>query len=161
MMPSAGMIVQGAPGWVWVLLMALVALGVRRLRTRETPQAVAMIAPVAFLVWSIVGAIGFAGAAPPIFAATALIGGAAIGAASGVLLPDRHATRLPGGRVRQPGSPVPLILYVSVFVVRFACGAWAVIEPDQATMATAIGVAVSSATSARLIVGVLRWRALA
>ncbi len=153
----AGNIAAGAPAWVYVLLVGLIVLGVRRLRTREMPVAVALLPSLAFLLWSLMGVAIFARTAGAVPAASAWAVGAAIGAASGVLLPDRRGLRLPGGRVRQPGSPVPLILYMSVFVVRFACGAWAAIVPASAILATAIGIAVSAAVTTRLIVGVLRW----
>ena len=56
-------IVTGAPTWVYILLVALVVLGVRRLRTREVPVLVALVPSAAFLIWSIVGAHAFAVAA--------------------------------------------------------------------------------------------------
>ena len=54
-------IATGAPTWVYVLLAALVLLGTRRLKTRETPLVVALIPSAAFLIWSLVGASAFAG----------------------------------------------------------------------------------------------------
>jgi hypothetical protein len=84
--------------------------------------------------------------------------GAACGAASGFILPEPRGERLANGRVRQPASWLPLILYLGVFVVRYACGAWAAIVPAQADTATAIGIAVSAAVTTRLLVGVARWR---
>ncbi len=151
-------IATGAPTWVYALLAGLVFLGVRRLRTREVPVAVALLPSIAFLLWSVMGVAAFAhqfGIQP---ALAAWAGGAALGAASGAFLPDPRGQRLPGGRVRQPGSPLPLILYLGVFVVRFACGAWAAVVPAQAVLATAIGIAAGAAVMARLLVGVARWR---
>jgi hypothetical protein len=142
-------IVTGAPGWVYILLVVLVALGVRRLRTREVPVVIALIPTAAFMIWSIVGAYFFAVTAGFLVAAAAWLVGATAGAIT---------ERLPDQRVRQPGSALPLILYLSVFVVRFACGAWAAIKPAQANTATAIGIAVGAAVMARLLVGVARWK---
>lgn len=154
----ASEIASGAPAWVYVLLLALIALGVRRLRTRETPLLVALIPSGAFLIWSLAGAAAFAAHVGVALAAAAWLGGMVIGALSGMVLPERRGERLPNGRVRQPGSWLPLILYLGVFAIRFACGAWAAIVPAQASTATAIGIAVSAAVTGRLLVGVLRWK---
>ncbi len=153
-------IATGAPIWVYILLVALVLLGVRRLRTREVPLAVALVPSVAFFVWSIAGVVAFAAHVGLLPAVVAWLTGALVGAASGVLLPDPRGERLPGGQVRQPGTPVPLILYLGVFVVRFACGAWAAVVPAQTMLATTIGIAVGAAVMARLLIGVARWMPL-
>ncbi|HEX8578351.1 MAG TPA: DUF6622 family protein [Allosphingosinicella sp.] len=153
-------IATGAPGWVYILLAALVALGIRRLKTRETPLLVALIPSAAFLIWSVVGASAFAAHTGVALAVAAWVAGALCGGASGVFLPEPRGERLANGRVRQPGSWLPLILYICVFLVRYACGAWGAIVPAQANMATAIGIAVGAAMTARLVIGVIRWRAV-
>lgn len=153
----ASAIATGAPAWVYVLLIALVALGVRRLKTRDVPILVALIPSAAFLIWSLIGAQSFALRAGPSIAIGAWLSGAAIGAISGFLLPEPRGQRLPGGRVRQPGSPLPLVLYLGVFIVRFACGAWAAIDPVEATVATAAGIAAGALVMARLLIGIVRW----
>lgn len=151
-------IATGAPAWVYLLLVALVVLGVRRLKTRELPVAGALVPTAAFLIWSIVGAHTFAVTAGYAVALAAWLGGAAVGAITGVAMPEARGERLPGRRVLQPGSVLPLILYLGVFVVRFACGAWGAIVPAQAITATAVGVAVGAAVMARLLTGVVRWK---
>ena len=151
-------IATGAPTWVYLLLAGLVALGVRRLRTREVPVVVALIPSAAFLIWSGLGLIGYAarfGVAPALIAGAVGLG---IGVASAWALPEPRAALLPGGRVRQPGSPLPLILYLGVFAIRFACGAWAAIEPARAGLATGLGIVAGLAVTARLVAGVVRWR---
>jgi hypothetical protein len=153
-------IATGAPAWVYLLLVALVILGIRRLKTRETPLIVALIPSGAFLIWSLVGASAFAGRVGLASAAGVWLAGAACGAVSGLVLPEPRGERLENGRVRQPGSWLPLLLYLGVFVIRFACGAWAAIVPERADMAAAIGIGVSAALTARLVVGVTRWRAV-
>ena len=150
---NAGSILGGAPAWVWILLAGLIALGVRRLRTREVPLAVALIPGIAFLVWSILGAMDFARWTGPVPALAALVGGLLIGIASTRVVPEPATARLADGRVRQAGSPLPLILYLAVFVVRFACGAWAAIRPAEAELATAIGITVGAAVTGRLLSG--------
>ena len=153
-----GAVIGGAPTWVYVLLAVLVALGIRRLRTREVPVVVALLPSAAFLIWSLFGARAFAAAAGAEVAVITWATGAAIGAASAFALSEPRGMVLPDGRVRQPGTPVPLILYVTVFVVRFACGAWGAIRPEHAVFATTIGVGVGAAMTGRLVAGVFRWR---
>lgn len=151
-------IATGAPSWVYLLLIALIVLGVRRLKTRDVPLVVALIPSGAFLIWSLVGASAFAGRAGFLFAATSWATGAVGGGVSAIVVPEARGERLPNGRIRQPGSWLPLIMYLGVFVIRFACGAWAAVVPEQAGTATAIGIAVGAAVTMRLIVGIARWR---
>lgn len=152
-------IASGAPAWVYVLLVLLIVLGVRRLRTREVPVAVALIPAVAFLLWSIAGLRAFAGVASLPTALGAWAVGALAGVATALAVPEPRGVRLPGGRVRIPGSPLPLVLYLAVFVARFACGAWAAIVPAQRVPATAVGIAIGAALTARLVIAAARWRA--
>lgn len=154
---NAGAIAGGAPTWVWALLVALVALGVRRLRTREVPIAVALLPSIAFLVWSLAGAVGLARLSGTGTAALAWGGGALLGIASTRFLAEPRGRRLPGGRVLLPGSWQPLALYLVIFAARFACGAWAAIRPAEAVGATAVGVTISAAMTARLVAAVARW----
>ncbi len=51
----AGAVLGGAPAWVYLLLVVLIALGIRRLKVREVPIIVALISVFAFCVWSVVG----------------------------------------------------------------------------------------------------------
>lgn len=149
---------SGVPGWVFILLLVLVALGGRRLRSREVPMAVALIAPTAFLSWSIVGAAAFAQSAGVGAALLVWCGGAAVGAVTTALVAEPRGQRRPGGRLYLPGSRLPLVLYLGVFIVRFACGAWAAMVPAQAALATGVGLGVGAAMTARLVIGVLGWR---
>lgn len=153
----AGAILGGAPAWVYILLVVLIALGLRRLKVREVPIIVALIPVFAFSAWSVVGLASLVtrnGAFPTV---PAWLGGVLLGVISALMLPEARAIRIPGGRVRQPASLSPLILYLTVFVGRFACGAWAAIKPDEAVMANAVGTAVGAAMTARLIMSVVQW----
>jgi hypothetical protein len=151
-------ILSGAPAWVYILLIGLIVLGVRRLKTRTVPVVVALIAPAAFLLWSLFGAANFGSAYGAVLAAAVWLGGAAVGAVTGYILPEPQGQRLPEKRVMLPGSWMPLVTYMTVFTLRFACGAWAAIVPAQAQFAGGFAVFISSMMTARLVVAVLRWR---
>lgn len=90
--------------------------------------------------------------------ATGLAGGASLGVVTTLFLAEPRGERRRHGRVLLPATWLPLILYLAVFVARFACGAWAAIRPDQALVATAVATAISAAMTARLIAAVARWR---
>ena len=150
-------VLAGAPAWVYVLLLILVALGIRRLKTRDIPVVVALIPVVAFSIWSLIGLAGVLsnGLHAPVLG---WIAGLAAGIVGALLVPEARGLRLAGNRLRQPGSWSPLILYLAVFAGRFACGAWAAIVPVQATLAITIGMAIGAAMTGRLIVSVVQWR---
>ena len=151
-------ILNGAPPWVYVLLVGLIVLGVRRLKTRTVPVVVALIAPAAFLLWSLFGAASFGSAYGAVTATAVWLGGAAIGAATGYMLPEPQGQRLTEKRVLLPGSWMPLMTYMTVFILRFACGAWAAIVPAQAQFAGGVAVLISAMMTAQLVAAVMRWR---
>ena len=153
-----GQILGAAPTWVYGLLAVLVVLGVRRLRTREVPIAVALLPALVFLVWSIAGALFFAEAAGTGTAFLAWFGGASLGALSAVAVPEPRGLRVAGQRVSLPGSWLPLVSYMIVFVARFACGTWAAISPGQAHLANGVSIAIGAVMTARLVLAVARWR---
>ena len=88
-----GQIASGAPTLVYALLAGLIFLGVRRLRTREVPVAVALLPSIAFFLWSVIGVSAFAHHVGILSALGAWGIGAALGAASGALLPDHVPIR--------------------------------------------------------------------
>jgi hypothetical protein len=153
-----GAILSGAPAWVYILLLVLVVLGIRRLKVREVPIVIALTPVFAFSAWSVIGVTRFAMDSGAQIAIAAWIGGILFGVISATALPEARALRTGGGRVRQPASWSPLILYLAVFVGRFACGAWAAIKPDEAVTANAIGTAIGAAMTARLVMSVVQWR---
>jgi len=155
---NAGSIAGGAPTWVYVLLAALIALGVRRLKPREVPVVVALIPVVAFATWSIVGVASLATQIGALVAVGAWLGGVGIGSASAILLPEARGRRKAKSRVLLPGTVIPLISYMLVFAGRFACGTWAAIHPADAALANATGTAIGAAMTARLVVSVLQWQ---
>ena len=153
----AGAILGGAPTWVYILLVVLIALGIRRLKVREVPIIVGLMPVFAFSVWSVVGLVRLMMNNDSYPAVAAWLGGLLLGVISALVLPEARATRIVGGRVCQPASWSPLILYLTVFVGRFACAAWAAIKPDDAVTANAIGTAIGAAMTARLIMSVIQW----
>lgn len=150
-------VASGVPVWVYGLLVVLILLGARRIRTRELPIVGALLPVAAFLIWSLYGAAQFAQTVGAAVAIGAWLGGAGLGAVATLVFPEARGERLAGGRVRIRGSWLPLGLYLGVFIIRFAYGVWAAIDPSAAVLATGIGMAVGAAMTARLLIGVARW----
>jgi uncharacterized membrane protein len=111
---------NGAPVWVWPLLVALVALGISRMREREMPVWRLLLLPVILVSVSVLTALfGGLNAA----ALLALSAGMAVGAMVGWwTMRDVEVHRLAGNRVRVRGESVSLMAILAIFASRFAAG---------------------------------------
>ena len=114
-----GTILQHTPVWVFVVLAAVIVLGLQALRPRELPVWRLLAVPAVFIGWGILSLIQRSLTSPALaaewFAAVAL--GAAIGWA---------VTRLAGvtfdpsgGFVHVPGTPLTLVRNLLIFLVRY------------------------------------------
>ena len=129
-------ILSRTPPWVWLMLAALLALGLSQLRTRRVTPAQLLILPAVLLalgLWTM--APGFA--ALPLVGVlwlTALVGAAQLGRR---LQPPRGAVWLASDkRLQLPGSVVPLTIIVAIFALRYAAGVAQALHPDWRTLAT-------------------------
>jgi uncharacterized membrane protein len=111
---------NGAPVWVWPLLVALVALGISRMREREMPVWRLLLLPVILVSVSVLTALfGGLNAA----ALLALTAGMAVGGMVGWwTMRDVEVHRLAGNRVRVRGESVSLMAILAIFASRFAAG---------------------------------------
>ena len=125
--PNIGQVAGAAPIWVWPLLVALIALGVSRMRDREMPVWRLMLLPaalsVSMLVTILVAGLSVSGLA-------ALVTGLSLGLGIGWMsLRAVVATRLSGNRVLVKGEVVSLIAILVIFASRFANGAMSAVVP--------------------------------
>jgi hypothetical protein len=128
-MPNMLVILTHTPWWAWALCALLVARGVPALRTRTVPVVRLLIVPAVFMTWGI-GSLAVRSAGSPVLAAAwfaCAVAGVAIG---------WQTTRLDGvridrvaGRVTLPGSVVPLVRNLSIFLVKYALGVAAALAP--------------------------------
>ncbi len=128
-MPGPIAVLSHTPWWAWALCALLMARGVPALRTRSVPVARLLIVPAAFMAWG-VGSLAMRSAGSPMLAAAwfaCAVAGLAIG---------WQTTRLDGvridrtaGRVTLPGSAVPLVRNLTIFVVKYALGVAAALAP--------------------------------
>jgi len=122
-------IVSGIPWWVLPLLLLLIAIGVRSLKTRFVPLPVALIAPVAFTAWGVVTLLR---AKPDTVPVLSFVIAAMIGVAIAIVTTrDRDVTVDAIRRqVCLPGSYVPLIRNLSIFTAKFVLTFAMTVNPD-------------------------------
>lgn len=140
-------ILRHTPAWVWLLGAALLAYGLLQLRPRRVRPARLLGLPLALMalgLWSM--APGFA--ALPVTAAVWLAALAA-GAAAGLRVtpPAGSAWDTTARQLLLPGSVLPLLLIVSIFVLRYAVGVGSALHPEwrsllplQAALAVVFGL---------------------
>lgn len=117
-------VLRQTPLWVWGLLTAFLALGVSQLRDRSASLARVSLMPVAMTLFSVSGTYSAFGATPHVglaisawlIAAVLAFALVARGRADGAQYdPTRRLYHL-------PGSAVPLLLIVGIFLVKYVVG---------------------------------------
>jgi len=116
-------IVQHTPAWVWALFVALGAFGLSQTRPREVSLARMTILPLVLL------ALSFSGVVSTFAHATIAIVAWAIGVIAAIAL-GRRFVKVPGaswspetGLLHVPGSWLPLVLMIALFMVKYGVGA--------------------------------------
>lgn len=120
---AIGQILRSTPTWVWGLLGGLLALGASQLRGRTASLARVSLMPIAmtiFSVWGTFTALGSSGRLGEAVAVWVL----AAAVAFALLAPGRaNASYDPARRTfTLPGSVVPLLLIVGIFLVKYFVG---------------------------------------
>lgn len=140
------MVVQNTPVWVWGLLFGLTALGLSQLRTRWMGVRRLVVMPLVMTLLSLLGTVS-AFAAQPTLAmallawATGLVFTAWAGSRllPAVLLPVDRGDR----SVQVPGSALPLVLMLSIFLVKYVVGVDLAMTPtlgSQPTYTVVVGL---------------------
>jgi hypothetical protein len=122
-------ILRHTPAWVWLLLAALLALGVSQLRTRRVSRRRLWVLPVVLCSLGVSAtAMSFRPATPALAAwATALAAGVMLGRR---LRPPADACWDTTGRtLLLPGSAGPLLLMIAIFTLRYASGVALALHP--------------------------------
>jgi len=125
-------ILQQTPIWVWSLLAVLIALGLSQTRTRQVSLQRATIVPLVFIAFSLSGVMGSFGRGPA--TVVAWLAGVAFSAVMlGGVVTVRGADWSPKSRqFTVPGSYIPLMLIVGVFLLRYSVGVMLALHPDWA-----------------------------
>jgi hypothetical protein len=133
-------IVQHTPAWVWGLLAMLVALGLLQTRPLEMSLTRVTVLPLVLTALSLTGVLGAFGHMPVALAAWAAGVTAALGLARKLVSVRGAAWSASRGRLQVPGSWLPLVLIVSLFVVKYGAGVSLSLAPALASDATFAGL---------------------
>lgn len=126
-------ILTHTPLWVWGLLAGLVALGLRQSRDQVLTLRRVLLLPASMGAWAFFSAGQAFGWRPATVAAW--LAGAALGcAANRWLMLPRRVQALPDGRYAVGGSWAPLVLFITIFMVRYAVAAALAVVPELATL---------------------------
>jgi hypothetical protein len=133
-------ILAHTPIWVWLVFVAIVLLGLQQTRTRDVSIARATILPVVMIVLSLSGVLGAFAHVPLAWVAWAVgVGLSLLFASEAVAVRGASRSTQPG-HLRIPGSFVPVILILAVFITKYTAGIALAMNP---TLAANTGVAVS------------------
>lgn len=130
-------IAQHTPFWVWMLLAALIWLGVSQCFARTAGLRRVVMLPIAMAVFSVWGIAQAFGAAPQlleILIAWCLVAGT-VAVLTLWLLHTRPATARYDAdhqRFHLPGSGWPLLLIVGIFLVKYGVGVELALQPALA-----------------------------
>lgn len=116
-------ILRQTPVWVWGLLASLLALGTSQLRDRTASVARVSLMPLVMTILSVSGTFSALGNSPHAAMATAAwLGAAAL--AFALLARGSANARFDSaqGVFHLPGSAVPLLLIVGIFLVKYVVG---------------------------------------
>jgi hypothetical protein len=142
---AAVTIVQRTPVWVWGLLAGLLLLGAVQLRQRRIRPLRSLLMPLVLALFSLIGlgrdlsSGGWAGLA---FGAW-LLAAAAVLFATRRLGPPAGTRYEPGtGLIHLPGSPLPLMIIMAIFLLKYGMGVELALQPAlTAQPAFALGLA--------------------
>ncbi|MBB3194077.1 DUF6622 family protein [Roseateles terrae] len=148
------------PVWVWILLVALIALGLKQRQTQFVSRKRLLVLPAVWLVfgaWGVqkgFGQAGTAGVAMVAWAAGLLTSTGALVASGWPASTDSRTgqPQAPGaidatgaqrasGLYRVPGSWLPMVVMLAIFCARFAVGMALGVRPSLAQDATFAGIA--------------------
>ena len=159
MIPFALAVLSHTPLWVWLILAALVALGLRQARDHTVAPTRLWIQPV------VLGALSLS-ATVSAFGAQALplagwLAGVLLGvAANQPLRLPRQVHLLPDGRLSIGGSWVPMLLLMLIFWLRYAVAVSLTMSPTLAGEPVFVALAGALYGAASGLFGARAWRAL-
>lgn len=131
---ALGQIVKRTPIWVWGLLTALVALGASQLRSRQVSLQRLTITPIAMLalaLFGMVSAFGNSGQLGLALAAWAVAVGTVTARVMQTAPPQDSAYDVGARCFSVPGSTVPLLLILGIFLTKYIVGVELGIHPAQ------------------------------
>ena len=129
-------IIQHTPSWIWGLLAALVALGLWQTRPLEMSLMRVTVLPLVLTALSLSGVLSAFGHLPVALLAWAAGVAASLGLARKAVTVRGASWSASRGVVQVPGSWLPLVLILSLFVVKYGAGVSLALAPRLASDAT-------------------------
>jgi hypothetical protein len=130
---ALALMLRNTPTWVWGLLAGLVTLGLSQMRDRTASLLRTSLVPVgmtAFSAWGTWSAFGHSSIGPQVLAVWI---GVAVAVTAAVAPGRAAATYDPARReYRMPGSAVPLLLIVGIFLTKWLVGVQLAMLPQLA-----------------------------
>lgn len=144
-----GLVVAATPWWAYAVLVLLVVLGVRRLKSRARRPLLAFIAPSAFFVWGLANLASYARAHSAVVGVAVLVGFLGLGWVSARWFTSERIEPLDDGRFLFHSTPEPLATYMAVFIIRFGLEVWTGFVPSAGAVARGMAIAVSALVAGR------------
>lgn len=132
---ALGNIVKNTPPWVWGLLVALLALGISQLFNRQLTLRRVIVTPIAMLGLALYGIFSAFGNGGQLGTAVLMwVIAAAVSTAVMLRLPAPIGTGYDAqsSKFSVPGSVVPLLLILGIFLTKYAVGVELAMQPAQA-----------------------------
>lgn len=138
---ALGTVLQKTPTWVWGLLAGLLALGGSQLVARTASLTLVAVMPVAMTLFSVYGLVSAFGSSGQVLGALAAwMAAAAVVATLTLALwpaPPTGTRYLAASRsFHIPGSPLPLLLILGIFLTKYLVGIEMAMQPALAHDAT-------------------------
>jgi hypothetical protein len=126
-------ILEHTPARIWGLLALLVALGLSQTRSREMSLLRITVLPAVLLALSLTGVVSAFGHVPVALAAWVAGVTAALGLGRRAVAVRGAAWSAERGLLQVPGSWLPLVLIVGLFLIKYMAGVSLVLNPALAT----------------------------
>lgn len=129
------LILKNTPTWVWGLLAALIALGLSQVRDRSASLARIAITPLAMTGLSIGGAVSAFGGSPQfgsVMMAWSAMAAASLAAVAPFAPPSGTRYDPATRNFTLPGSWIPMLLILGVFLTKYVVGVELAMQPALA-----------------------------
>lgn len=148
-------VLRGTPIWVFILFAYLLRAGLQQLQPNVRTLRRIGLVPVAFIIWGLIGL--FSRAAEPEQIALCWLAGAAIGAGIAWLPALPMKIDRSRGLVWQPGSVIPLLRNMTIFLGHYLLHVAAAVHPQARVLLTAWDIVISGLSAGYFIAWSLRF----
>lgn len=122
-------ILQHTPYWVWGIFVLLLVLGLMQTRTRSVSRALVFLLPMIMIPLSF-STIMMTFGIKPLPVTSWVVGIAASLLLNGFVFRAPAGVRYASGKFEIPGSWIPLLLMMTIFLARFVIGVTRAVNPS-------------------------------